>query len=308
MDQGSTENQSQWSQYPVSNILDKAYVEEFKVTQQLPPDATPTPFRSLNAMCRDDGGGIGIGRGWNVTIGANTGNGKSLMALNFAAAALEAGECVGFVSLEMSKEQLSTRLYAVSSGIRVIELEKGPSYNPLALEQAYEGMKERFGYTPHLLVNNDPLSSVHEVQDMLDTMRTNGCRWFVVDYIQLVGSGSMDSILRQVTEASSLLRRYAKKHKVTIVGLSQFNRTTSMERKLRPLPQGLMGGSPLENDSDLVLLLDHSRRETHGHTARTYLMNAKNRHGPVGDLPIEWDFSTLRAREAFPDEEQLWPK
>ena len=59
-----------------------------------------------------------------------------------------------------------------------------------------------------------------------------------------------------------------------------------------------MGGSALENDSDMVMLLDHTTyKETGRHQAMIKLLAAKNRHGSWGEIPLMWDFSTLRARQ-----------
>ena len=95
---------------------------------------------------------------------------------------------------------------------------------------------------------------------------------------------------------------------VVTVGLSQMNRQTSSNRVDSPFAQGLIGSSSLENDADQVLLLDHSRYEKGNRSAKTWALLAKNRHGSQGDIPIEWDYKTLRVREALPDEEGEWPK
>jgi replicative DNA helicase len=138
-----------------------------------------------------------------------------------------------------------------------------------------------------------------------------GIRFFVVDYLQLAQTGSDEAVYRAVTEVSAEVMTFAHQHEVVTVGLSQINRTASTDRDNRPQPQGLIGSSSLENDADQVLLLDHTRYERDGlspHLARTFLLIAKNRHGPCGSLPIEWNYRTLRVREASPDEEEAWPK
>ena len=71
---------------------------------------------------------------------------------------------------------------------------------------------------------------------------------------------------------------------------------------------GLFGGMILEASCDLIALLDHSRYERDQNTARTWLIIAKNRHGPTLEIPIEWDYRTLSVREGDPHEEHLWPE
>ena len=104
------------------------------------------------------------------------------------------------------------------------------------------------------------------------------------------------------------LRAWGVNNASTIVNLSQFNRQTSSEYNIRPRPQGLWGGMILEATSDLVLLLDHSRYVRTGHEAKTWVLAAKNKHGPTGEIPVHWDYRTLQMREAKPDEEHEWPK
>ena len=84
---------------------------------------------------------------------------------------------------------------------------------------------------------------------------------------------------------------------VVSVGVSQFNRGVSGSSE-SPVIQGLMGGSALENDSNQILLLDHSTyKETSETGAIIKLLVAKNRHGSRGEVPLMWDYSTLRAKE-----------
>jgi replicative DNA helicase len=91
---------------------------------------------------------------------------------------------------------------------------------------------------------------------------------------------------------------------VTLVALSQFNRQTSAARGERPVAQGLMGGSAIENDSHQVLLFDHSRFERRDRLANTWLLCEKNRHGAVGDMPVQWDYTSLRLQARTPTIEE----
>ena len=101
---------------------------------------------------------------------------------------------------------------------------------------------------------------------------------------------------------------WAKQRNVVTVGLSQVNRRTSGDGSTAPVVQGLIGSSSLENDADQVLLLDHSRYQKGDRSAKTWALLAKNRHGGQGEIAIEWNYKTLRVREALPDEEGEWPK
>jgi replicative DNA helicase len=280
-------------------LLRTGRAEEHFREQAKPVDAVPTPLASWNKHCRDDGGGVGLARGWHVTIGANTGYGKSIFSLNCAATAIEHGEHVGFVSLEMSRAQVATRLYAILTKTPVRSLERGETFSPdeaKRVARTVAEIQERTGGA--FLVNDRPM---YEIDAMLSLMRLfheeHGCRFFVVDYIQLAGARDFKTLLEQVTNVSSHVREFAKAHNVVTMGLSQFNRETSKDFEHPPTPQGLMGGSPIENDSDQVLLLDHSRYQRNGDRADTCVILGKNRHGSQGEIPVEWDYLTLRVRE-----------
>ena len=97
------------------NVLDGPFLREWEERQASPVEAVPTPLESWNRMSGDDGGRIGIARGWFVTVGGNPGYGKSVLALNLSYSALAARESVGFISLEMSPEQLADRFYAIAT-------------------------------------------------------------------------------------------------------------------------------------------------------------------------------------------------
>jgi len=261
-----------------------------------PIDAVPTPLPGWNTLCHGGGGGIGIARGWFITIGANTGSGKSLFALNLTSHAIQHGEVVTFVSLEMGRSELATRLLSIVSGEPVVELEQGAhflqdSYTRAA--KALDAVRERTG--GHVLVNRRPLSKLADVTALIKYhAEVHGSRFFIVDYMQLAWTANSASIYDRMEMVAHALRDTAQTLNVTLIGLSQFNRQTSAARSERPVAQGLMGGSAIENDSHQVLLLDHSRMVRTGLQGDSWLIMDKNRHGSLADIPIRWDYRTLR--------------
>lgn len=266
--------------------------------QAKPVDAVPTPLPTWNMHCRDDGGGVGLARGWHVTIGAATGYGKTLLAINMAATAIGHGEQVGFVSLEMSRSQIATRLYALITETPVDSLERGDSFSPgtaSRVARQISEIRERTGGAFH--VNEEPLFDLSRMKQLMRFFHEeHGCRFFVVDYLQLAGARDYQTLLEQVTNVSSEIREFAKRNHVVTLGLSQFNRGTSNDHEHSPTPQGLMGGSPIENDSDQVLLIDHTQFKKTGYDVETFAILGKNRHGAQGSFPIAWD-RTLKVRE-----------
>jgi replicative DNA helicase len=128
----------------------------------------------------------------------------------------------------------------------------------------------------------------------------NGCRFMIVDYLQLARTASRSSdLLLAIEEVSHTVRDVAGELGVVSVGLSQFNRSTSANYEDPPTPQGLMGGSPLENDSDQVVLLDHSKyeRDHVNNGATTRLLLSKNRHGGTAIIDVRWSYRDLSITE-----------
>lgn len=279
-----------------------AFREQFAIRQQKPVDAVPTHLPSLNKMCGDDGGGIGLAKGWFVTLGANPGFGKSAMALNLTSHALRGGHQVGYVSLEMTAAQLAARYYSIHTGVEIASIERG-RFKP----EAWGKVQASMNGTPPVYVPEQIGGAWEDVAAFVRECYEVGCRWFVLDYLQLVQIGDEENISRAITTITTDLRNWCANNGATVVALSQFNRQTSSEYDRTPRCQGLWGGMILEASSDLVLLLDHSRYKRNEHLARTWMVVDKNRHGWTGELPVLWDYRTLRMTEGMPDEIDEWP-
>ena len=155
------------------------------------------------------------------------------------------------------------------------------------------------GSSPHITTPEaEVLSRLTDVTSCVKYYAENyGCRYFMVDYLQLAWTANTHSIQDRIELVAHQLRELTHTMGVTMVGLSQFNRQTSAARAERPVAQGLMGGSAIENDSHQVLLFDHSRFTRTGNLGDTWLIVDKNRHGAVKDIPVQWDYRTLQLRE-----------
>jgi tetratricopeptide (TPR) repeat protein len=113
----------------------------------------------------------------------------------------------------------------------------------------------------------------------------------VVDYLQLAWVRGAD-MLDQITEVSHTIQGLAKELRITTVGLSQMNRATTAgggEFK----KEGLMGGSPLENDSEQVLLLAPGERTYDGYTLKALALRGKK--DTVGESAVLETLASLSA-------------
>lgn len=288
--------------------LDEADVEAVIADRLGPVDAVPTPLPSWNGACRDEGGGVGMARGWSVILAGATGDGKSVMAANVARTAVEAGETVGYVSLEMSRAQLRTRFWSVLSGEPVRTLERGRSFDADALRRAHGAVVDVRDRTGGRFVDGSrPVRHLGEVEDaMMELVQGHGARTLIVDYLQLAALSPNDP--DAIARVSHRVRDHTFTLNVTTLGLSQFNRGGSTADD-GPTIHGLHGSSSLENDADQVVLLDFSRTQQAPAPARgwhTHVVIGKNRHGPRADIAVAFDSDTLRYRELAPDEEPAW--
>lgn len=292
----------------LTDLNSPEFQADFAFEQQLPTVAVPTPFSTLNGLLRDAGGGVGLAPTWMCIIGANPGHTKSVLALNFAARAIEDGSSVGFANLEMSTTQVASRFFAIRSGVPVTALERG-SFSPRIFETVESSRDLPPIYTPRTVSSRweDVVDFVRECHD------DKGVKYFVVDYVQLcaiAGGHGGDSITEAVSNVTLDLREWALNNDAIVLLLSQFNRVTSSNYKEEPRSQGLWGSMVLEASADVILLVDHSKVIRDATSFRSWLIVDKSRHGPSQvRIPFEVSMGTLQAREGMPDEiDEHWPK
>lgn len=271
-------------------LIDAAVVERISKSKQAPISACPVLWSPWRRLCRGAGGGEGLAHGWHVVLGAPSGAGKSLFAVNFAAGAVRGGENVCMMSLEMSQAELLTRFLAVYSGFPVRSLEHGPQFDPQMWRLAGEQLQEAKGT---LRINRDPLHSLEDIKRCFERHIDDGCKVFITDYLQLAWSKAQ-SMREQITEVSQTIRGLAREYEVLSFGLSQLNRATSTGNSVWS-KEGLIGGSSLENDADQVLLLSKQERLADRGFKSSCKLD-KNRHGMVGEWDFLLDTTTLRMR------------
>lgn len=290
---------------------------EWHNTQTAPVNATPTSLPALNNICHGAGGKRGIAQGWYVVIGGGSGHGKSLVACQFAGDAFKAGRKVCLLSLEMPPDEVYTRWLAQTTQTDVRHLEVGEGFNSDVAFKAkgiIEAIQGRFddptieddavraSKIPALVVNREPVEDLDTIIQLIAHYRNEPafrCDFFMIDYLQLVSDGDDAQTVKDVQRINKGLRKWAHKERVGMVCTSQYNNETNKETDKPPTIYGLHGGGSIAHNSELALLLDHSRYIDlpDERKAITFLVAAKNRHGPKGDIPIMWDYRTLTAKQ-----------
>lgn len=265
-----------------------------------PVDAMPTMWTTWNRACRMYGGGQGLARGWHVVAAGGAGAGKSLIALNMTAEALRNGHSVGWVSLEMSREQLLLRLLGIATGRKLRDLEPGASFDPGAFTAASYSFMDRMEVSgSHLWMAERPSRDLPSVVQMMRRAVDAGCRLVIVDYGQLVSvaGAKLDEAMRQVSAA---VQNVSYRHDVNTLLLSQLNRSTTSDKGAPPTIFGLAGSSAIENDADQILLIDQSAKSEDLYGKNFNILLDKNRHGPSASIAVRMDTLTLQLLEQTP--------
>jgi KaiC/GvpD/RAD55 family RecA-like ATPase len=276
---------------PTVEVVGLDILEEISRDKQKPIDVVSTPWPMWNHVCLGAGGSEGLARMWHIVIGAASGSGKSLAAMNLAAHSIRGGHDTCLISLEMSLAENVTRLLAILTGDPVRPLEHGRSFSPEAWQHATEKLLEQPG---KLTTNPGKISRLHEIEEIMRKQADLGVRLIVIDYLQLAWVTSADTLYQQITEVSHVIQGLAKELRVTTVGISQVNRRTSTGAE-KMQKEGLMGGSSLENDAEQIVLIGRPEKQYDGYVLDVRL--DKNRHGPQAAWKMRLDTTNLRMTE-----------
>lgn len=259
--------------------------------------------------------------------------GKTALATNIAFNAAQAyaetggkeGAITGFFSLEMSADQLATRILADQSGISGDSIRKG---------QIKEDDFRKFVAASQILsqiplyIDDTPALSIAAIRTRARRLkRQHGLGLLVIDYLQLLhGTGSRQSTENRVLEVSEItrgLKAVAKELQIPVLALSQLSRAVEQREDKRPMLSDLRESGSIEQDSDVVMFvyreeyyLSRAMPNMEDHTKYAdwqakmdKAMNvaevivAKQRHGPIGTERLHFNpnltrFSDLAQRQA----------
>jgi replicative DNA helicase len=271
-----------------------------------------------------------------VIVAGRPGMGKSSLATNIAFSAaqrfmrdiedgLEAEQSVGapvaLFSLEMSADQLATRILAEQSGISSESLRMGKiskqEFRQLARAAAeLESLPLYIDDTPGLTI-----AALRARARRLK--RQKGIGMVIVDYLQLLqgtGRNANDNRVNEISEISRGLKTLAKELDVPVIGLSQLSRAVEQREDKRPQLSDLRESGSIEQDADIVLFIyredyylaarqpadDHPdieewRQEMERAYGRAEVIVAKQRHGATGKVRLKFDSRVTKFSDAADD-------
>ena len=239
-----------------------------------------------------------------LLLAARPGMGKTSMALNVALSAAKAsGKTVAIFSLEMSKEQLVTRLLANEGLIENTRLATGN-----LRESDWEKIAQAASVLnqTNIRIDDNPLLTVADMNAKCRRLENLGL--VVIDYLQLMTSAggkgySGENRQQAVADISRMLKIMAKELQVPVLCLSQLSRANEKREDKRPMLSDLRESGAIEQDADIVMFLyrdDYYNEDSEKRNIAECIV-AKNRHGETGKVELRWmpdytAFSTLENR------------
>ena len=235
---------------------------------------------------------MGMQSGDFLLIASRPGMGKTSIALNVAVAAAKAsGKTVAIFSLEMSRQQLVTRLLAGESHINNQQLIQG-RLSP----DEWNRLAEAAGVLSRLDIRIDDNPSLTVAEMSAQCRRLDNLGLILVDYLQLMqsaGSGhtwSNESRTQAVSDISRMMKVTAKELGVPLMCLSQLSRANEGRTNKRPMLSDLRESGAIEQDADAVIGLyregyyDENCEDPNAAEA----IVLKNRRGRTGTVYLRW--------------------
>ncbi len=252
---------------------------------------------------------LGLNKSELVLIAARPGMGKTSIALNMALyAAMNLRKKVAIFSLEMSREQLVTRLLSRASLVPGQNLLTGQLTN-----QQWKDISEAAQALSmtDMRIDDNPSVTVSDMNSQC--RRFAGVDLVVIDYLQLMqsaGSGhtwSNESRTQAVSDISRMLKIMAKELNVPVVCLSQLSRANEGRTDKRPMLSDLRESGAIEQDADVVIGLYrdgyYNKESENPNLAEAIIL--KNRKGSTGTVELLWlpEYTTFSSLEKRRDDE-----
>ena len=249
-----------------------------------------------------------------IIIAGRPSMGKTALATNIAFNAAKKlqdekkDSVIAFFSLEMSSEQLSTRILAEQSRITSHNIRRG-KISDEEFEKFIETSKT-ISELP-LYIDETPAISIAALSNRARRIkRLYGLEMIVVDYIQLMRASinNKDGRVQEISEITQGLKAIAKELSVPVLALSQLSRAVEQRDQKKPMLADLRESGSIEQDADVVMFVyresyylekQEPRPATVEHAEWQAKMNevsnlaeiiiGKQRHGPTGNIMLEFE-------------------
>ena len=231
------------------------------------------------------------------------------------------GAVVGFFSLEMSAEQLATRILSEQAAIPSEKIRRGMISEP-EFKQLVTASQE-MAAIPLYIDQTGGISIAQLAARARRLKRQHGLGLLIVDYLQLMTGSSKrgDNRVQEVSEITTGLKALAKELSVPIVALSQLSRAVENREDKRPQLSDLRESGSIEQDADIVMFVyreeyylerlkpQEGTAEFQDWMSKMQLVSGKaeviigkQRHGPIGTVQLQFDGSVTRFSDLARDQ------
>ena len=269
---------------PLSDAIAEAYDRLGKISG---PDkekyvGARTGFTLLDSITS------GLNKSDLIIIAARPGMGKTSFAMNIATNVARRSEKEVFTfNLEMSKEQLATRILSTEALVESNTLRNGRITG-----EDWVKLATSAGYLSTIPLYIDDTASMTVQQMKAKLRRTKNLGLVIIDYLQLMESTShSDNRVTVISEITRQLKVMAKELNVPVILLSQLSRAVESRTDKRPMLSDLRESGSIEQDADIVLFLyreAYYNKESQRQNISECIV-AKNRHGETGTVELIWD-------------------
>lgn len=222
-----------------------------------------------------------------IIVAARPGMGKTSFALNVSLKAAQENYPVAIFSLEMSSDQLVTRMLSSESMIDQQKLRSGN----ITMDEIERMIKTASALAElPIYIDDTPGISVMEIRGKSRRLKAkHGLGLIVIDYLQLMQSHQRSENRQQeVSEISRSLKALARELDVPVMALSQLSRAVEQTTDKKPALSHLRESGSLEQDSDCVMFIhrpEYYDDETEKKNIAEIII-AKHRHGPTGTIDL----------------------
>src|SRR5947199_5169756 len=345
---------------PAVEQIERAEQKLFELATAGQAEGGPQPFaRALTnaitmaeAAFKRDGKTVGVATGFTdldkklgglhpsdlIILAGRPSMGKTSLATNIAFNAAKAyrstrgpdgrpiaedGAVIGFFSLEMSAEQLATRILAEESGVSSDRIRRGEVRREDF--DKFVAASHRLASVP-LYIDDTPALSVAALRTRARRLkRQQGLGMIVIDYLQLMRPSAqgraMENRVQEVSDITRGLKAIAKELEVPVIACSQLSRAVEQREDKRPMLSDLRESGSIEQDADVVMFIfreeyylsraepTHRPEETPEKFNDRYdrwkerseaaygtadIIIAKQRHGPIGTVKLHFEAETTK--------------
>ncbi|HKZ15905.1 MAG TPA: replicative DNA helicase, partial [Geobacteraceae bacterium] len=299
-----SENKIKPSYYPINTIL-KDTIKNIEALYEKKEHVTGVPTGYVDL----DGKTAGFQRGDLIIIAGRPSMGKTAFALNIAQYAsihADPPQPVAVFSLEMSKEQLVTRLLCSEARVDAGRLRTG---HLIDTDWAKLTRGASSLHQAKIFIDDSPAISVLEMRAKSRRLKAeHKIGMVIVDYLQLMRGGSNpESRQQEISEISRSLKALAKELEVPVIALSQLNRGLESRTDKRPMMSDLRESGAIEQDADVIMFVYREEvydKENADLKGKAEIIIGKQRNGPIGIVELTFlgeytRFENLSSRSEY---------